>query len=245
MLNFTHSGRRGALRHSRGVSLIELMIGMAIGLVIVGGAVMLFTSNVVVNRKLVVEARLNQNLRAAADLVARDIRRSGYWANSVSGVTSAGTGTATTANVYAPVTATCGTASSQISYSYTNDTNNTLDNTEQFGFRLNNGAIEIKTNATPTWVAVTDTDVMTVTKFQCTESKTAVAVGAACTSGCNTTPPTSPSAPTAACPSPPAITVSRYDLVIEAAARSDSTVKRTLQETVRLRNDQFSGACPS
>jgi type IV pilus assembly protein PilW len=232
-------------RASAGVSLIELMVGMAVGLVIVGGAVLLFTSNVVNGRKILVETRVNQNLRSAADLIARDLRRAGYWANAINGVIATGAGTATMANAYRPVTATCGVASSQIAYGYATDSNDALDTAEQFGFRLNNGAIEMKLNGTPTWQPVTDADVLTVTKFECTETKTAIAAGSACSRGCNTTPPTPPSSPTTACPNPPAITVTRYDILIEATARSDAGVKRTLKESVMLRNDQLSGSCPA
>jgi prepilin peptidase dependent protein B len=243
MLSF--AGTRRGKRVSAGVSLIELMVGMAVGLVIVGGAVLLFTSNVVNGRKILVETRVNQNLRSAADLIVRDLRRAGYWANAINGVIATGTGTATMANAYRPVSATCGVANSQITYGYATDSNNALDTAEQFGFRLNNGAIEMKVDGAPTWQPVTDADVMTVTKFQCTETKTAIAAGSACSRGCNTTPPTSPAAPTTACPNPPAITVTRYEIVMEATARSDAAVKRTLKESVLLRNDQLSGSCPA
>lgn len=232
-------------RGSAGVSLIELMVGMAVGLVIIGGAVLLFTSNVVNGRRILVETRVNQNLRSAADLIVRDLRRAGYWANAINGVIAIGSGTTTMANAYAAVTATCGVSNSQIAYAYAVDSNDALDTAEEYGFRLNNGAIEMKVNGAPTWQAVTDTDVMTVTRFQCTETKTAIAAGSACTRGCNTTPPTPPGSPTTACPNPPAITVTRYDIVMEATARSDAGVKRTLKESVLLRNDQLSGSCPA
>src|SRR5207249_1295282 len=139
-------------RHERGVSLIELMVSVAIGLILVAGALTLFTTNVVGSRKLTVEARVNQDLRAAADLIARDVRRAGYWANAISGTITTGTG--------------------------------------------------------------------------------------------NTTPPTPKAAPTTACPNPPTLTMHRFDILIEGNAKSDSTLKRTLRESVRVRNDQFSGSCP-
>ena len=66
-------GRRG----SRGLSLIELMVAVAIGLFLVSGAMTLFVSNVVSSRRLSVETRMNQEMRAAADLIARDVRRAG------------------------------------------------------------------------------------------------------------------------------------------------------------------------
>ena len=70
-----------------GFSLVELLIGILIGLFIVGGAFSLFLSNLDSSRRLLLEARLNQDLRAAADLVTRDLRRAGYWTSAVQGIT--------------------------------------------------------------------------------------------------------------------------------------------------------------
>ena len=69
-------------RGQRGLSIVELLIGLAIGLFIVGGAIKLFVDNLTNNRRLLLETRVNQDLRAAADLIARDLRRAGYWRNA-------------------------------------------------------------------------------------------------------------------------------------------------------------------
>ena len=66
-------------RGHRGASLVELLVGMAVGLLIAAGGVMLLTGNLRDNRSLILEARLMQDLRTASDMVARNLRRAGAW----------------------------------------------------------------------------------------------------------------------------------------------------------------------
>ena len=228
----------------RGLSLVELMVGMVIGLFVVVGVLTVFVTNLVGSRNLVRDVRVNQDLRIAADLIARDLRRAGYWANATEGVLNTATSTATTTNPYNAISGTYGATSSAVNYNFARDTNDTLNSNESFGFRLSGGAIQIQLDSTPNWQSVTDPDIVTVTKFQITDVKTEIAVGDLCTRGCNTSPPTPKSAPTTACPSPPTLTTHRFDIVIEANAANDATVKRTLRESVRVRNNQNSGQCP-
>ena len=62
----------------RGLSLVELLVGAAVGSVVAAhqGAA----------RRVQLEARLMQELRGAAELVSRDLRRAGHWAAAASGV---------------------------------------------------------------------------------------------------------------------------------------------------------------
>jgi type IV pilus assembly protein PilW len=45
-------------------------------------------------------------------------------------------------------------------------------------------------------------------------------------------------------PACPTLQVRRYDVSLTARASFDPVIQRTLQATVRLRNDALSGACP-
>lgn len=74
--------RRGKPRaRQRGLSLVELMVGIAIGLFIVAGATVLAGSQLGENRRLISETQLQQDMRAALDIVTREIRRSGSASN--------------------------------------------------------------------------------------------------------------------------------------------------------------------
>lgn len=61
----------------RGISLVELMVGIAIGLVIVAAALFALTHHLRENRAMLLETRLMQDLRTTTDLIARDLRRAG------------------------------------------------------------------------------------------------------------------------------------------------------------------------
>ena len=70
----------------RGLSIIELMVGVAVGLFVAGGAAKLFVDNLSNNRRMLVETRINQDLRAVMDIMVGDIRRAGYWTTVTEGV---------------------------------------------------------------------------------------------------------------------------------------------------------------
>ncbi|CAN5561055.1 hypothetical protein BH09PSE5_BH09PSE5_10710 [soil metagenome] len=61
-----------------GFSLVEVMVAMAIGLFLVAGAFGLFANHLDVNRRLLLGARVQQDLQTVTELVARDLRRTGY-----------------------------------------------------------------------------------------------------------------------------------------------------------------------
>jgi type IV pilus assembly protein PilW len=210
----------------RGMSLVELMVGVALGLFLVAGASTLFVSHLNNSRRLLLEARLNQDLRATADLITRDLRRAGYWGNALQGTVATGAGSTTTPNPYSAVTP----GVSTISYEFSRGTeDNTLSSNEQFAFDLNSGKIRMLTGGTPQ--DVTDPDTMTVTAFTITPTETAVDIRDSCAVTC-----TGGSCPT--------ITVRQYDISITGQAAHDPTVTRTMQTSVRVRNDLFAGTCP-
>jgi type IV pilus assembly protein PilW len=219
----------------KGFSLIELMIGVTLGLFLLAGAVTMFVSNISGSHTLLLEARINQDLRASLDLMERDIRRTGYWSNAISGVLLGATATATTTNPYGSITCSnCGatSTSAQLTYSYTKDNteNNTLDSNEQFGYRLSSGKLQMQTSS-GTWQDMTDSNILTITSFGITESITAIDVSNACTTTTNMVVT-------------PTLYVRRYDISITGQAVSNTAITRTLRSSVRPRNDYITGACP-
>lgn len=65
------------LRLSRGVSLIELMIALVLGLLVVGAAIGIFISNRQTFRATENLGRVQENARTAFELMARDVREAG------------------------------------------------------------------------------------------------------------------------------------------------------------------------
>lgn len=221
------------LRAQRGLSLIELMIGLAIGLFITAIGGTLLASHVRENRSLLLEARLMQDLRTAADVITRDLRRAGHWGGATAGVWSAGT-TGVIPNPYAAV-APDNAASDAVSFRYSRDTteNNAVDSNEQFGFRLRNGMIEMLLGGSG-WQALTDAGTLTVSAFSVTPSVERIDLQGSCSKPC----------PAGSTTCPPQQEVRSLALLISGRSATDAGVTRSVRSQVRLRNDSFTGACP-
>lgn len=218
-------------RRQAGLSIVEMLVGVAVGLFLLGGAIKLFVDYVGTSRELLVETRVNQDLRAAADLIARDLRRSGYWQNALSGTVSPAAPAASAAlNPYRATTPSGAASSSTVTYAFSRDDpteNNTLDAAETFGFRLQNNAIEAQIGA-GNWQQITDPGAVRVTQFTVTPAHKAVPLGHYCAPVC--------AASAAGCP---ILNVRRFDIVLRGQAPTDPAIVREIRESVRLRNDEM------
>ena len=217
----------------RGLTLVELLHGLALALLVAAGGAALLTSQLREHRALVLESRLMQDLRTAADLVARDLRRAGHWGDAGAGVWSADQ--APRANPYAAL-APDAAASDAVSLRYSRDAteNHVLDSNEQFGLRLRNKAIEIQLGA-GNWQALTDATLLSVTAFRVTPTLHEIDLGAMCSKAC----------PTASATCPPRQQLRGLALQITAHALADAAVARSAQAFVRVRADKLVGACPT
>lgn len=235
-INFARNNRSKPKRFSKGLSIIELLIGVAIGLFILAGASAMFVNNVTNSRRLLLETRINQDLRSTMDLISRDLRRGAYWGNSLAGTLATGDPSVTKPNPYSNVTV---AGSTQVNYTYTRDAveNDTLNvPTEQFGFKLDTTVNAIQMNIGSSWQTLTNTDILTVSVFTITPTETTIDVRAACPKTC---------IDTVLAPSCPRIQVRSYNLTLTGTSKVDPAVSRTLQSQVRVRNDAMLGTCPA
>lgn len=208
------------------------MVGVAVGLLVVSGALSLFARNIVGSRHLLTETRLNQDLRAATDVIARDLRRAGYWGNAIQGTIAIGAGSVTAQNPYAALS---GSTENGFTYGFSRDNveNNVLDSAEQFGFRLNSGVLQMQT-ASGVWQDLTDGKTLSVSAFTVTPTVTTLSLGSLCPKNCG-----------AGTPNCPTTTVRSFAIAITGSAVSDNTIVRSMNSTVRVRNDQLAGQCPA
>lgn len=70
----------------RGLTLVELMVGLAIALLLTAIALLAMSQHLRETHRLLVDARLTQDLQAMIDLVSRDLRRAGPLAVQDDGV---------------------------------------------------------------------------------------------------------------------------------------------------------------
>jgi type IV pilus assembly protein PilW len=222
----------------RGFTLVELMIGIAVGLFVVSGAALMFSSFVDDNRRLILETQIQQDLRAAADLITRDLRRAGFWRNAEAGVWQPGAGPVPANPYEAVVGEDPGEAGSSIEYGYSldesvpQDENNALDNHDVSGFRVADGAIWMQLGR-DNWQQLTDPGTLRITAFTVTMTEEPIDLSSFCSRPCD--------AGNANCP--PVQHVRSFTVFIEGEAANDATVRRSMRTTVRTRNDAVTGAC--
>ena len=226
-----------------GLSIVELLVGIAIGLFVLAGATAVVTGQLTDNRRLLLETQIQQDLRAAADLITRDLRRAGYWGNAVSRVWPA-PGAVLADNMYfvVPMASLGIGGRTEINYSYSNAgplpfgtgaENNNRSVAETYGFTHNstNNTIDMKVGASG-WQALTDPNVVRITQFDVQINPQVLTVPCA---------KTCPGGGTACWPQQ---TVRDVAIVITGQAVHDANVQRNVRAGTRLRNDSIAGACP-
>ena len=239
----------------RGLSIVELMVGIAVGLFIVAGTTKLFVDYLGSNRNLLLETRVNQDLRAAADLVVRDLRRAGFWRNATAGI-STDPAILPVPNPYRTI----GYTSGVLTYSYSKDDVDTLDaSTEAFGVRRDvvsgKGVLQLQTAGG--WQTITDPgtlDIPAGTAGLTITPTTARVVELwdecpcifelTCTKNQFKNPNPDTSAKGIYYDNRPRVSIRQYLVNIRAQASADAKIVREIRELVRVRNDQVDGTCP-
>lgn len=284
-------------RRQLGFGLVELMIGLAVGMIVVAAAMSLLTTTMQSSNDNIKMGRLDQELRQVMTMLSRDLRRATIWDPAVdvarvrladpltlsgnSGnvtVTSSGgnldeigakavggtlvykngttvyqgsitayssgsysvtlTGTwpssvavsdgvpASTWNILRPESALVDSASC-ILFAYDTDASGTYGTGERFGYRYDatDDAVEVRTSAVSTdtctsggtWENLTDDNTVEITEFIVTDNS-----------------------PDPLASSGFAIEVREFTIKVTGQLKADTDVVRTLQETIRVRNDRLS-----
>jgi prepilin peptidase dependent protein B len=220
-------------RGCRGLSLVELLVGLVIGLFIAAAGATLLAAQWREHRSATLEMRLMQELRSSADLITRDLRRAGHWGDAAAGLWAPGASGVPT-NPYAAL-APVAAASNAAAFAYSRDAteNHLLDSNEQFGLRLRQGVIELQLGA-GNWQALTDARTLIVDEFSITPTLHELSLLEHCPRPC-------PTGSTCA----PHVQLRSLSLQITAHASTDHTVQRRLRSELRVRNDAVLGACPT
>lgn len=198
------------MKKQQGLTLIEIMIAMMLGLFIITATLAVYINTTRSSSDTIKSVRLNYDLGMTMSLMVNDIKRAGYWGGAVVGsnsLTNPFMVTATTVNTAASAapnnvapynftptdvnilnfTDTAGVVHTNgcILYSYDAngdshyddtpaDTTYTVNDTNEFyGFRVNAGAIQMRTTGTTTadctdgnWERITDENMINITDLQ-------------------------------------------------------------------------------
>ena len=232
------------MRGARGTGIVELLVGLALGLFVVAGGLMLLAGFTEENRRLLLETRLVQDLRAASDAVTRDLRRAGYWDAAHTGVWHAGGPDVPPQNPYSRLAddicadtsaltqATTAAASHAICYAIQagGDSNSTVDDNEQFGFDLDGGVIYVVINGAARQ-PLTDAKTIFISDLVITPSSQVLDASSFCRSGCTGS----------TCPQ---VVVREYEVLIKGHVPGDSNVSRSAQQCAPTQH-HFGGSCPA
>ena len=214
---------------ARGLSLVELMVGITVGLFIVAAATTMVASQLTDNRRLLTETQLQQDLRASLDIMTRQLRRA---AAVRDGAAQAGLAIRQGAVVGgSPSTFTSvtpgSTTADNIRFGFV------LSDTEERSvvYKLENHVIKSETGAGG-FQDLTDSNTMKVTRLDF-QTRTKPSDTLPCPKLCRN-PPTGTADDTSCWPK---LVMRSVVVVIEAEAKNDPAVRRSISSEVRLRND--------
>ena len=217
------------MRRQSGLSIVELLVGVAIGLLITAAATLLMSGQLVENRRLLTETQVQQDLRAAADIMAREIRRAGGSNERVSLDSIWFPGSGQVVNNPMPQLLSV-TSASSVEFDYYPGPFIGSPTVSGGLSRFSLQSARIKTDMGGGPQDLTDANVMRVTSFTPTvASDSSAAIVLPCPKVCPDT--------TTACW--PRFQVRRGTIAVEAEALRDAAVKRAISSTVRMRNDHI------
>ncbi len=219
-------------RRQAGLSIVELMVGITVGLFIVGAATMVVTTQLGDNRRLLLETQLQQDLRASADIITREVRRAGAWGAAGGGIWYPGRTSNVSENPFDAFTV--GEDGDSIDFVYQRGSGAE----GPYGFRLNDSGVIQSQLGAAGWQDLTDGRVMDVTSMQIQVQEV----------------PSDPLPCPRLCDDGttdcwPRMVARSVRIDIAATSRSDESINRSVTALVRQRNDtiQFNNGanvCP-
>jgi prepilin-type N-terminal cleavage/methylation domain-containing protein len=200
----------------RGFTLSEVLVGLAVGGLVLAATLWVVGTHAALQRRQQLALQLDQELRAAAELMTRSLRRAGFWWGAADAASPS-------SNPYAAWSVAPGPdpqgATVLMAHAHPlrpEDGVRTRD--EEQGFRLRGGVLETQLGG-GNWQALTDPRLLHITRLELTPR-----LAPACTSG---------------------LLVRGLDITLQAQAVADASVRRQWSSVLRLRNDLAGPDCPA
>lgn len=232
MLNAAHPSQRG-------FSLVELMVGITVGLIVLAGVASFFASYLSSNRQMIQMARLDQEMRSAMDILVRDLKRAGYKRDVHLDILNL-TQDAASREATMPILeqGELQIDASTIEFWYDENSDNVLDtssSSEKHGYRVSGNALQRWSGAAGGgWQELTDSSITQVTGLTITRTYRCIDIdGATGPATCGGTP-ISPAGSDDG-----AYFVTEIALTLSGRLTRDNAITRTLNERVRIRSDIY------
>jgi type IV pilus assembly protein PilW len=236
------------MKKQAGISLIELMIAITLGLLLTAGAISFYAKTLDTQNDNIQLMRLNHDMRALMSIMVDDIRRSGFATtapdNNFDCVKS---NPFNKLGLFTTNTATAASPASCIVFAYNIDDDLagnvcTIEDSDRFGFRFSNGALQMKrsggteatcANGTGTWETISVSDTTMTGSFSLSESELDITemlsdADSICSTGENCNGCTSGNQ----CLTIREITITLTGTLVDGTSQ-------TITEQVRIRNDEF------
>lgn len=254
-----------------GLNLVELMIGLLVGMIVLAAMTHVYLNASRGSRDTLNANRLNQDLRAVMDIMVADIRRAGYWGTAASGSNNPFTVRTSPATDFY-LSNNCILYSYDATYNAGSVAGTPDAGVDFFGFRLSGGAVQMVQPGTGmndtsvgcntlTWQGLTDPAVINVSALTFSTGRPAAGEpGSKCVNA-NTgaswevestavqTTPACACTNTGICSGYVAPTTGnrmaetrQITISITANHVSDTTLTRTLTESVLVRNNRLYSA---
>jgi len=222
------------------------MIALTLGLLLMAGACSMAGIQLGEHHRLMLELQVQQELRATAELLLRDLRRASFWDRTQDGVWQEPSD-APVRNPYAEVLVE--DSGRRLSYSFAHEGSppGGASVRETSGFRLNDGRIDqlIAGRYQP----LTDPALIRVRQVEVRVASQPHALADACDAGCAGTSPVGSSAASSlpgsapgACT--PILSTRLVTVTVEAEAVHDPRATHRLELLSRLHNPVLTGDCP-
>ena len=209
-------------RRQQGLSIVEMMVGVAVGLFVVAAATTVSVTQITENRRLMLETQLHQDMRATTDIVTRELRRASFYFAAPESIWINDASTPAT-NPSRTITPSGGAGAQTVGFSY--DRAPTVNG--PFGFRYSGGnKVGSQLFSGSVWQDLTDSNTMNVKRFWVdsgSEESAKIPCPKLCPDGTTECWPT--------------VSVREYVISITAEAKSDAGVARAMSSRVRIRND--------
>lgn len=220
--------------NQKGVSLIEVLIGLAVGIVLTFGMVVFYSNISKVSNETLTTVRLEHELQTSMNMMKNDIRRAGYSSEAAALVGTGIINPFMVVNVsdIRVINNTCILFTYELNNKITDYKGklpplNSAGSDNRFGYRLSNKTLQTRAATDAkfacnegTWEDLTNPKLIQITKLNFNLSETAVPLDTATPSG-------------------PSITIRQVTIEITGQLVSDNDIERTITSQVRVRNDKY------
>ena len=213
----------------KGFTLIELLVVLVVASILLSSLLAVYSTALLAYQRAMNTARLTQSLQSAMLLMTNDIRRAGFWKNAKTDVNAG-----SNHNPFMLNDITVNGTNNCILFTYDRNGLGSLPSIgagtddERYGFRLQSGAIQSRPSGamydcnapSGNWLNITDPASITITQLTFTVTNTSLSVPAGSGS--------------------PTLIIRTVNVSITGQLLSDSTVTKTLNQLVRVHNDNYS-----